>query len=755
MSQPNVIIISEKSTQAKAYSEAFQVAKRTAHYIEIKPNSAMVNGAILTWCSGHLLELCEFSEYEGQEHLKTWSLDTLPIQFGKNPKYKLKQRTASHAKATRDIIRKTLLNCQNPICIAAPDCDTEGAAIAKNLIRYCFNSAELQRITIKHLWVNSLDKDVVFNGFHHLLDDKKLNLMAKAATVRSIADFTIGANASRLYSLLIQRVLPQAVDTKKSSYSVGRVQSPTLFLLYNRERVIANFVPTNFYELYADFIVQNGSYKGKTTIKSEHIQDVEQLLASHQLQDGVRVEGVVASLDKQEKKTASPKLHSLTTIQIKANKLWKMSPDQTLKTAQSLYEQHKLISYPRTSCCYIGTAEYAYLLEHVESYKQVLGVSFENAYITPRKRHVDNTKIVEHYGLIPTKIVPTPNQLASLSKEEQAIYFEILRTTLSMFHRDYTYEETVALTTLHNLPFRSVGKVVIDKGFKTLWQKADLEAEVAASSKKKEEETQNLPLLHLNERSIGVPLLHTGTTKAPGPYTLGELLTAMETCGATVDDDEAARILKDIEGIGTVATRASIIETLRDRELMIVEKNIAKTTAKGRILCLALEGTLLSSPTMTAKWETYLQKIEQGLADENKFLDSINQFSAHLKSVALKTFNTTDLPARLLIEAQTVYDQNSYGTCIKCGKGELQDKGNFIGCSGFKDGCTFSIPKTIAKKKLTASQITTLLEKGKTTVVKGFVSKAGKKFEARLVLDNDFKAQFDFTSKPNVSTRKS
>ncbi|MGE7843633.1 DNA topoisomerase [Lysinibacillus sp. NPDC093712] len=758
---PNMIIISEKRSQAMDYCAAFNVATTTEHYVILKACSTFAFGAIVTWASGHLLELREIFEYPGQEHLKNWSLDTLPLRIEGNPLYKVKTGQEAHFNAVKKIIRQVALqgpaiDGSLPVICSAVDTDREGELIFRNLLYHCLTPNELENVVIKKLWINSLEKSEVFKGFNNLQEERKALMMYEEARARSIADFLVGINASRLYSNLIQRELTtnqkdinyNSVLGGSFTFGVGRVQSPTLFLAYRREQRIKNFEPENFYELYGNFISENGvQYKGKAAIKTNSIKEIKEFLDSYSLTDTKQYEGTISDVLTEEKKTMAPTLHSLMTLQTKANRLWKYSPKKTLTIVQALYEKYKLVSYPRTSCSFITEAEFDYLLGLVEGYKKVVGISFKNAYESPRKRFVNTKMVAEHHGLIPTKKVPTKEELSKLKSDELNIYLEIIRTTLGMFHDDYIYEKTTVNTSVNSLLFRTISNREIKKGFKELWPevlKSDEEGEGAL-----EENTLSIINGQLSriERSKCACEIHEGTTSAPSAYTEGQLLEAMKTCGNLVDDEESAKILKDVKGIGTEATRADALEALKANNLIEVTKNKVKVTPKGRILCLALEGTLLSSPHMTAEWESYLKSIGEGKASATTFLKQIDNFILHLITNAKGTFSQQVLTQSLIIEANQAIEDSTFGICPKCRQGKVIDRGNFVSCTQYKIGCDFSISKTISKKKLSEPQLKKLVSKGKTSIIKGFVSKKDTTFDAALTLTPEFKIVFEFAEK--------
>ncbi|MEC1177245.1 DNA topoisomerase [Metasolibacillus meyeri] len=334
---------------------------------------------------------------------------------------------------------------------------------------------------------------------------------------------------------------------------------------------------------------------------------------------------------------------------------------------------------------------------------------------------------MEHYLFlfIPTKTVPSESQLDALTTEEKNIYQEVLLTTLAMFHSDYVYEETKITTLVQDIEFETVGKVEKSKGWKVLFANQETTEDTI------------LPSVLIDEEISSVLREKEGHTNPPKPYTEGALINLMKTAGKMVEDEADSEILKEVEGIGTEATRASIIETIKKNGYIDIQKNIVHITKKGELLCKAIEGTLLASPAMTAKWESYLKKIGEGEATTAKFVENTEQFIQELLQAAPQKV------AHLKIEAPVATQPTGLGTCPSCGKGSMMDRKTFLGCSEYRNGCKFSINKEVAKKKLTEKQLADLITKGATGIIKGFTSKVGKKFDAKLVI-KEKKVQFEF-----------
>ncbi|MEK3973571.1 type IA DNA topoisomerase [Psychrobacillus sp. FSL K6-1267] len=701
------VILAEKPSQAKAYADAFSV-KRHEGYIEILPSPIFPEGAFITWGIGHLVELKEPKAYDPKWN--RWSLASLPIL---PERYEFQ---VAKGKSKQFTIVKKLIKSTDTV-INACDVDREGS----NIFYSIYNQTGARGKNIKRLWINSLEIDEVRKGFANLQNNQKDLLMYEEARARQISDWLVGMNASRLYSLLLKEQGIQDV------FPIGRVQSPTLYLIYQRHMEIENFVSEPFYEIEAVFTAEHGSYKGKTKAKEPKREIIQALLAKHGIQPNSP--GIVTSVVTQDKRIPPQQLHSLSTLQATANRLWKISPANVLKTMQGLYEK-KLVTYPRTDSRHITPNEFAYIVGQVEDYQRLINQPFPIASRSPKKRYVDSSKVQEHYAIIPTKKIPSPSVLAKLSPMERNLYEEIVRTTLGMFHTDYLYTETKVTTDVNGLLFFTTGKTEVDKGWKALFVR---------SSNEKEKEEPTLPPLTENEQVSSKIEIKEGKTTPPKPYTEGQLIAMMKTCGKLIEDKGEIEILKEVEGLGTEATRSGIIETLKKHSYIQVTKNIVSITDKGRVLCQAIEGNLLSSPSMTAKWENYLRKIGNGEGSQDRFLGSIAKFIYSLINETpsqLKNKNITiKLPPREPSSKYARFKLEPIAPCPRCGQGSIVARKNFYGCTNYKNGCTQTFNGFFLKKKITPSQIKLLCTKGMTNIIKGFEAENGQKFDAKLALE--------------------
>ncbi len=697
------VILAEKPSQAKAYADAFTVKSRHKTHIELAQSKLFPHGAFITWGIGHLVELKEPKAYDARWN--RWTLGSLPIL---PDRYEFQIAKGKYAQFQ---VVKKLIHSAN-VVINACDVDREGS----NIFYSIFNQTGARNKIIKRLWINSLEVDEIRKGFMNLQDNRKDLMLYEEAKARQISDWLVGMNGSRLYTLLLKAKGYEQV------FPIGRVQSPTVYLVYERQKEIETFVSEPFFEVDASFTAEQGVYKGKAKVRMKKREELVALLNKHAIRPNSP--GVITSVEKKDKRIPPPQLHSLSTLQATANRLWKMSPANVLKTMQSLYEK-KLVTYPRTDSRHITTSEFAYLVDQVEKYQQLIKQPFPVHSRQPKKRYVDNAKVAEHYAIIPTKKVPTDAALAKLPPNERKLYEEVVRTTLAMFHTDYLYTETKVTTNVNELPFFTTGKTERDKGWKALFP----------SPKKEQEEA--LPPLRQNESVASDIRIHEGKTTPPKPYTEGQLITLMKTCGKFVEDQDETEILQEIEGLGTEATRSGIIETIKKHGYIQVTKNIVSLTDKGRILCEAIEGSLLASPSMTAKWETYLRKIGNGEGAGKHFLDNIGKFIHSLietvpRQIESASFQVKHIPST---KKATTRRNVEVAPCPTCKKGMIVTRKGFYGCSSYKEGCKQTFPGIFLKKKLTPTQVKLLCTKGRTNVIKGFVAKSGGKFNATLVLE--------------------
>lgn len=698
------VILAEKPSQAQAYAESFGKYSKKDGYIVLHSSTD-----VITWGFGHLVELAAPDEYK--EKWKKWDMRELPIipeQF----KFKV-----GRGKTKQFQVVKKLLKDADQIVIAT-DSDREGENIARSII----HQAKVENKEIKRLWINSLEADEIQKGFNALREGREFYSAYIEAQTRQISDWLVGINLSRLYTLSLQKK-----GINEGVFSVGRVQTPTLYMIYNRQKEIDTFVPQPFYELHAMVTAENGTFKAKYTKKFQTKKELQELIQTHLLL--ANNPGTITDVKTKRISQPSPYLFSLSDLQSLVNKKYKVSPSDTLKHVQSLYEA-KLLSYPRSDCRYITDSEFYYLLDRLEGYQSVLNYAIDQPNKSKRKRYVDGSKVQEHYAIIPTKKVPTQKELMKLSSIQKEIYFTVLKRTVAMFETDYQYDETVVTVDIKGVPFISKGKTVLDKGWRRL--------EFSMSQKPEKEENTELPLLREKE-SVDTELKTTeGFTSPPKAYTEGTLITAMKTCGKELENEEEKEILKATEGIGTEATRANVLETLKKQTYIDIQKNNVTITPKGVILCQAVENTLLSSPEMTAKWETYLKKIKKEEGTQQAFLTNIQKFIHHTIVSSGEVIESSDWSDQISASTSA---KKEVGICPVCGK-SIMDKGKFYGCQGYSNGCSFTLPKRFVGKTLSEATIKKLLSQRESALLKGFKKKNGQLFSAALILNEEYKLTF-------------
>lgn len=706
------VLLAEKPSQAKAYAEALKPNKRKEGYYEIEKNEIFPNGAYLTWAFGHLVQLAEPSSYKSE--WGKWSLDHLPIK----PDV-FKYEIAKDKIAQFSIIKDLLSSCSE-ICICT-DIDREGENIAWSIIR----EAKAEHKPIKRLWINSLEVDVVQNGFRNLKNGRDYYNSYIEAQTRQTSDWLVGMNLSRLYTLFLQS------NGVKDSFSVGRVQSPTLYMIYQREKEIEQFSPKSFYELIANVNHPNGTFIVKADGRYESLESAKEFLQKQHLQAGQKILGEITKVVQTSEKEPSPRLYTLSSLQMKANKLWKYSPSHVLKILQSLYEK-KLVTYPRTSTPYITENEFAYIHANVTQYQELIGTTFPISQSEPLKRYVNSQAVQEHFAVVPTKQIPSEKTLLELTQEEKNLYFEVVKTTIAMFHEPYQYKKTLIEIHHENIVFKATGKVEVSKGWKALFHEESDDVK----------EDLSLPSVSEGEPIQFMPEVKEGKTTKPKRLTEGDLIPLMIHAGKVLDAEEQT-ILKETEGIGTEATRANIIETLKNQKYIEVKKNLVYTTSKGVILCEAIDGSLLASPALTAQWETFLRLIGKGERKQETFLSGIYQFIDKMM---------IDIPKRMSSESlvssiQTLETETYIAKCPSCSNGSIVAKERLYVCSASKDGCKQVFSLKLLDKSITEVQLSKLLTKGKTDLIKGFKGK--KKFDAYLTLADDAeknikKYQFNF-----------
>ncbi|GLB57905.1 DNA topoisomerase III [Cytobacillus sp. NCCP-133] len=701
------LIIAEKPDQGLTLASIFKIKKHQG-YIEIQPNDIFPQGAHVTWAVGHLCQLSAPETYNRE--WKKWSLGTLPII----PEQFQYEVTKDKAKQF-NIIKQLLSNPNLTEVIHAGDAGREGELIIRNILRLTGS-----RVPMKRLWISSLTPNAIREGFLALLEESETRNLYYEAYTRACADWVVGMNASRLYSLLLQQ------QGFSDVFSVGRVQTPTLALIVKREKEIQNFITEPFWEVTAQFKINGKKYTGKWE------NDGESRIKTKELADKITAfcrdkDAEVKEIQAEKKEFLPPMLYNLSSLQADANRRFKFPPKKTLDVLQKLY-QKGIVSYPRSDSRHVteGEAEmFPEILRKIEAKEEYEGLfPLPMSSIKQNKRYVNAKKVTDHYAIIPTEQVPNFQMLSS----DEKILYDLVAKSLVAAHYGKAVTEYTTIKTLVDgrAVFLSKGKVQLEEG----WRK------VIPQQEKENEPV--LPSLQAGDQGTVVKAdVKEGKTQPPKRYTEGQLITLMKTAGKQIEDKELEKVLMKTEGLGTEATRAGIITMLKDRKYIDIKKNLVYANPKANILVEAIGSEILASPEMTAKWEKRLKDISDGAASPKQFMEQTNKMVAHLIDASINnagkwTFSEEDkegfTPAKFKQRKVA-----NLGKCKLC-DGKVVDKGSFYGCTNYnKTKCSFTISKKIMGKSVTQKLLKQLLQDGETELVEGFSSKGKEKsFSAKL-----------------------
>jgi len=702
------LIVTEKPSVGKDIAACLGKYRR-------EKGSLVGEGWIVTWAFGHLAELAPPEAY-GEEH-KRWRLETLPIV----PE-KFKVEVNAKTREQFAIIKKLMRSSTVAEVVNACDAGREGELIFAYLY-------ELSNCTkhVKRLWISSLTPEAIREGLASLRDGREMKSLEEAARSRGEADWIVGMNATRAYSVKFSR--PGNV------LSVGRVQTPTLNLLVDREKEIESFKPEKFYTVYARFAREEATYNGIWFKKKQNrLKDRE---AAEEIANKVRGgTGVVQKAGKKAATEKPPLLYDLTELQRQANAKFGFTAERTLRAAQTLYEEKKLITYPRTSSRYLSKDMVDTLKRRIEAAGALPEFSpfAEEILALPKlpvnKRIIDETKVTDHHAIVPTNKKPS----GDLPPDEAKIYDLVARRFLAIFFPAARFENTTVVTEVRGETFLSRGRVVLEAGWRRLYPDG--------VGGKKEKKLPVLPPVSAGQEwPVTKVALKEGETKPPPHYSEAALLGAMETAGKLVEDEELRQAMKD-SGLGTPATRAATIERLLKVGYLEREKKVLVPTEKGRALIGLLGESPLSSPELTARWEERLASMERGTEKRSDFMIDIASFATALVEEARrKEGEKVTVPAKH--GGNDAVGKAPLGACPRCAAPVVETKKSY-GCSAWKAGCRFAIWKTVSGKRISVSQARQLLAQGRTGQLKGFKSKASKPYTAALVLDDEQKVRLEF-----------
>lgn len=616
------IVLAEKPSVGREIARVLKCKNNKGSYIE-------GNGYIVTWALGHLVGLMDPEGY-GDKY-KKWSMETLPM-LPKPMKLTVLKKTSKQYNE----VKKQLLRNDVEEIIIATDAGREGELVA----RWIIDKSGVRK-KIKRLWISSQTDKAILDGFKNLKDGRAYDNLYKAAVCRAEADWLVGLNVTRALTCKYNAQL-----------SAGRVQSPTLAMIVNREEEIKNFKPEDYYNLKAltdKFTLSWVSPKGNSNIFKEEV-------AKSILDKTKNSTGEVIDVTKSRKKKYSPALYDLTELQRDANKIWGYSAKQTLNIMQRLYENYKLLTYPRTDSRYISSD----ILPTIPDRLRGISVGEYRAYadkllkqgVKGNKSFVDNSKVSDHHAIIPTE---EKLNLGVLSSEEKNIYNLVVKRFLSVMLPPYEYEQTTIKVNINGEIFLAKGNITLEKGWKELYQREDLDDE---------EGTQELPTLKVNDKlNIRKIELIKKQTTPPGRFNEGTLLSAMENPHKYINvGKDAAKTLGETGGLGTVATRADIIEKLFNSFVIEKRGKDIYPTSKG-IQLIELVPEELKSPLLTAKWEKDLEDISKGKANDKAFIENMKGYATSLVEDVKK--GTTKFH----------HDNQTGKKCPNCGKYMLEVNG--------------------------------------------------------------------------------
>ncbi|MDU6540787.1 DNA topoisomerase III [Clostridium sp.] len=581
------LILAEKPSVGRDLAKVLKCNVNKGSYIE-------GNKYIVTWAMGHLIGLMDPEGYDNK--YKEWKMETLPM-LPKHMKLIVLKKTG---KQYNEVKKQLLRNDVNEIIIAT-DAGREGELVA----RWIIEKAGVKK-PLKRLWISSQTNKAILDGFKNLKDAKEYENLYKAAVCRAEADWLVGLNVTR------------ALTCKHNAQlSAGRVQSPTLAMIVQREEEIRNFKPVDYWCLNAKtdrFMLNWVNEKGNNSTFKEEIADSIVNKCKGQ-------NGEVLEVKKTTKKKYSPALYDLTELQRDANKIWGYSAKQTLNLMQRLYENHKVLTYPRTDSRYVTSDIVATIPERLKAVSfgeyRVAAQQILNTGVKANKNYVDNSKVSDHHAIIPTE---EKGSLANLSSDEKHIYDLVVKRFLSVLLPAYEYEQTTVTVNIGKETFSAKGNITKSKGWKMLYDNLN-----------DDEDSQELPHLNKGDNIIikSVNKVKKQTTP-PARFNEATLLSAMESPQKYINiEKDAAKTLNETGGLGTVATRADIIEKLFNSFVIEKKGKDIYPTSKGKQL-IELVPKDLKSPLLTAKWESQLDQIAKGKRDNLSFIKEMKNYSVAL-----------------------------------------------------------------------------------------------------------------------------
>ncbi len=694
------------------------------------------NGYAVTYTFGHLCTLLEPKDYK--PHWKSWDLNNLPML---PERFDTKVTGDSGIKKQFNIVKSLFEKAD--VVINCGDAGTEGELIQRWVINQCNYKGKVQR-----LWISSLTEEAIKEGFENLEAAEKYDNLYYAGYSRAIGDWLLGLNATRLYTVKF--------GGYKQVLSVGRVQTPTLAMLVNRYFEIQNFKPQPYWELQTTYRNTLFNYEDGRFLKKEDGQVLADKVAQSDFE--------IVSVTKKKGKEYAPKLFDLTGLQVYCNNKFGFSADETLKMVQKLYEM-KVVTYPRVDTTFLPNDLYpkvhgilSKLTNYSELTQPLLGKKIKKT-----KRVFDDKKVTDHHAIIPTGIQ------GNLQYNQQQVYDIITKRFIAVFYPDADVSNTSVIGKADDVPFKTTGKEIINKGWKVVFENKKDKNKVLQRDqnhnnnnnetlKQVQSDKGSLPSFIKGEKGKHEPSFLEKETKPPRNYTEASLLRAMETAGKQVDDDEMRELMKE-NGIGRPSTRASIIETLFRRKYIERKKKLVLPTQTGIDLINIIDNELLKSAELTGRWEKRLKEIERGEFNAGTFINNMkkmvdelvyevrsNTSKKRISSVSSSAVENSQSKATSKKGTETSSASKKKQvvgkTCPKCKKGKLLKGSTAFGCSEYKNNCDSKIPFKIYGKKISENQIIRLLDKGCTTNLKGFVLN-DQKTEGLIRFEDDFSLKLE------------
>ena len=702
------LIIAEKPSVAADIAKALGGFKKQEDHYESEQY-------VLSSAVGHLLQICVPEQYEVKRGKWTFAhLPVIPPHFDLRPIEK--------SEARLKLLLKLIKRADVDALINACDAGREGELIFRYIVQY-----SKVRKPIKRLWLQSMTPAAIREGFAQLRDDASMLPLADAAVCRSESDWLVGINGTRAMT---------AFNSKTGGFhltTVGRVQTPTLAILVEREERIKYFVPRDYWEVHGSFGAEAGEYPGRwfdekfaradgdADLKPERLWDVKRAEAIRELCLGKP--GIVTEESKPTTQL-SPLLYDLTSLQREANGRFGFSAKNTLGLAQALYEKHKVLTYPRTDSRalpedYLATVKTTLDMLVQTPYGAFADQILKSDWVKPNKRIFNNAKVSDHFAIIPTSLPPK-----HLSEPEAKLYDMVTKRFLAVFYPAAEFLVTTRITRVEGEPFKSEGKVMVSPGWMAVYGK-EVQAEPTEASR-------NLVPVKPNEtvKTLNIEV-NANQTKPPPRFNEATLLSAMESAGKLIDDEELREAMSE-KGLGTPATRAQIIEGLIYEKYVLRAGRELQPTAKAFSLITLLRGLgipELSSPELTGNWEFKLRSMARGQMKRKDFMKEIADVTRDMVEKARRH------------ESDTV--PGDFGTlkvpCPKCG-GEIHENYKKFQCQK----CDFGLWKIVAGRQLEIPEVEELISKRQVGPLQGFRSKMGKPFAAVIKLTPELKPEFDF-----------